>query len=168
VAMLERMMKEVIARGARKQVRLVVMPLRREVVRLRKKVKDFQASVLTLRQGANGWKRFMAAAPAIPLVSEEDAKAARLSPRLIGTLRKRLGLSQSALARLVGVSAPAVAHWEAGESMPAGKNRANLVGLRRVGKRGVKELLARQVKEKATRKSRIRKRARRRRKRSKK
>jgi DNA-binding transcriptional regulator YiaG len=123
---------------------------------------------MTLRRGANGWKRFMDAAPAIPQVSEEDAKAARLSPRLIGTLRKRLGLSQTALARLVGVSAPAVAHWEAGESMPAGKNRANLVALRRVGKREVRELIARRVKEKASRRPRTRKRARRLRKRSRK
>ena len=59
MAMLETVMKEVIARGARKQVRLVVIPLRREVVRLRTKLKDLQASVLTLRQGANGWKRFI-------------------------------------------------------------------------------------------------------------
>ena len=158
MAMLETVMKEAIARGARKQVRLVVLPLRREVFRLRKRMADLQASVLTLRQGANGWKRFMAAAPTMPQVSEEDAKAARLSPRLIRTLRKRLALSQAALARLVGVSAPAVAHWEAGESMPAGKNRASLVALRKVGKREVKDLIARQVKGKTARKSRRRKR----------
>jgi DNA-binding transcriptional regulator YiaG len=161
VAMLEKVMKEAIARGARRQIRVTVMPLRREVVRLRKKMKDLQASVLILRRGANGWRRFIQAAPAIPQVSEEDAKAARLSPRLIETLRKRLGLSQTALARLVGVSAPAVAHWEAGDSMPAGKNRANLVALRKVGKREVKELLARRLKEKASGRRRTRKRARR-------
>src|ERR1700687_5039507 len=97
--------------------------------------------------GSGSWR----AAPAIPQVSEEDAKAARLSPRLIESLRRRLGLSQMALARLVGVSAPAVAHWEAGDSMPAGQNRVNLVALRRVGKREVKELLARRVKETASR-----------------
>jgi hypothetical protein len=63
-----------------------------------------------------------------------------------------------ALARLVGVSAPAVAHWEAGDSMPTGQNRVNLVALRRVGKREAKELLARRVKETASRKRRTRKR----------
>ncbi len=56
-----------------------------------------------------------------------------------------------ALARLVGVSAPAVAHWEAGDSTPTGKNRVNLVALRKVGKREVKELLARRVKETTSR-----------------
>jgi len=51
----------------------------------------------------------------------------------------------------VGVSAPAVAHWEAGESTPKGPNRAALVALRKVGKREVKTLLARRTKETASR-----------------
>ena len=165
MAKLETVIKEAIARGARRQVRVVVTPLRREVVRLRRKVGELQGSLTTLRQSANGWKRLMEASPAIPHVSEEDAKAARLSPRLIESLRRRLSLSQTALARLVGVSATAVAHWAAGDSMPTGKNRMTLVALRRVGKREVKELLARRVKETASRKRRTRKRPTRRRKR---
>lgn len=166
MAKLETVIKEAIARGARRQVRVVITPLRREVVRLRKKMTVLQATVTTLRRNAVGWKRFMEAAPAIPTVSEEDAKAARLSPRLIESLRRRLGLSQTALARLVGVSSTAVAHWVAGDSMPTGQNRITLVALRRVGKREVEELFARRVKETASRKRRTRKRpARRRRKR---
>jgi DNA-binding transcriptional regulator YiaG len=158
VAKLEAMIKEAIARGARRQVRGVVTPLRREFLRLRKKVGELHATVTTLRRNAVGWKRLLAAAPAIPHVSEEDAKAARLSPRLIESVRRRLGLSQMALARLVGVSRAAVAHWEAEDSMPTGQNRMTLVALRRVGKREVKELLARRVKETASRVPRTRKR----------
>ena len=63
-----------------------------------------------------------------------------------------------ALAQLVGVSATAVTQWEAGDSMPTGRNRMHVVALRRVGKRQVKELLARRVKETASRKPRTRKR----------
>src|SRR5713226_8869924 len=143
-------MKEAIARGARRQVRVLVQPLRREVVRLRRKMGELQGTLTTLRRSAAGWKRLMEAAPPLPQVSEEEAKAARLSPGLVQSLRKRLGLSRMALARLVGVSAPAVAHWEAGESTPTGQNRVTLVALRKVGKREVKELLHR-VKETATR-----------------
>lgn len=161
MALLESAIKETIARGARRQVRLALTPLRGDLLRLRKKVIELQATVMTLRNSANGWKRLMEAAPAIPHVSEEAAKAARLSPRLIATLRKRLGLSQTALARLVGVSAPAVAHWEAGNSAPAGLNRVSLVALRKVGKREVKELLARRVRETAARRPHTRKRGRR-------
>src|SRR5260370_23649590 len=118
---------------------------------------------MTLRRSAVGWKRLMEAGPAIPQVSEEDAKAARLAPRLIESLRRRLGLSQMAFARAVGVSAPAVAHWEAGASTPTGQNRVNLVALRKLGKREVKELLARRAKETASGRARTRKRPRRKR-----
>jgi len=155
LAKLESVIREAIARGARRQIRVAVTPLRREVVRLRRKVVELQGTLTTLRRSANGWKRFMEAAPVIPHVSEEEAKTARLSPRLITSLRRRLGLSQVALARLVGVSAPAVAHWEGGGATPTGQNRANLVALRRVGKREVKELLSRQFKKTASRVSRL-------------
>ena len=111
----------------------------------------------TLRRNAVGWKRFMEAAPAIPQVSEEDAKAARLSPRLIESLRRRLGLSRTTLARLVGVSSTAVAHWVAGDLIPTGQNRMTLVALRRVGKQEVKELFARRIKQTASRERRTRK-----------
>ena len=158
MAHLEAAIKETIARGARRQVRLVLTPLRRELLRLRRKVTDLQATVATLRRNAVGWKRFMETSPAIPQLSEEDAKTARLSPRLIVALRRRLGLSQAALAGLLGVSAPAVAHWEAGNSMPAGKNRVNLVALRKVGKREVKELLARRARQTTPRRRRTQKR----------
>ena len=157
MAKLETVIRESIARGARRQIRMAVTPLRREVMRLRRRVAELQGTLTTLRRNAAGWKRIMEAAPPVPLVSEEEAKSARLSPRLIQSLRKRLGLSQTALARLVGVSAPAVAHWEAGNSTPTGQNRAAVVGLRKVRKREVKEMLARRAKEKASRRSRTRK-----------
>lgn len=158
MANLESAIKEAIARGARRQVRQVLTPLRRDLRRLRKKVTELQATVATLHRSASSWKRMMEAAPSIPQVSAEEAKAARLSPRLIASLRKRLGLSQTALARLVGVSAPAVAHWEAGSSMPAGKNRVNLVALRKTRKREIKEMLARRSKETPSRRPPRRKR----------
>jgi hypothetical protein len=64
VAKLETVIKEAIARGARRQVRVGITPLRREVVRLRKKMTELQATVATLRWNAVGWKRLMEAAPA--------------------------------------------------------------------------------------------------------
>ncbi len=167
MAKLEAAMKEAIARGARKQVRHMVLPLRREVVRLRRKVLEAHTSLTALRQSSAAWERMMNAAPPVPPVSEDEAKGARLSPRLVQSLRKRLGLSQMALARLVGVSAPAVAHWEAGNSTPKGQNRAALVGLRKVGKREVKRLLARRIKETASQKPRPHRRRKRRRRRTK-
>ena len=39
-------------------------------------------------------------------------------PTRIRTLRNRRGLTQRALARAVGVSAPSICHWEAGRARP--------------------------------------------------
>jgi len=44
---------------------------------------ELQATLTTLRRSAAGWKRVMEAAPTVPHVSEEEAKAARLSPWLV-------------------------------------------------------------------------------------
>jgi DNA-binding transcriptional regulator YdaS (Cro superfamily) len=129
---------------------------------------EAQAVLTVLRQSASAWERRMDGGPPVPPVSEDEAKAARLSPRLVQSLRKRLRLSQMALARLVGVSAPAVAQWEAGNSSPKGPNRAALIGLRKVGKREARELLARGVKQTESRRARPRKPSTRRRRRKKK
>ncbi len=161
MAKLESMIKETIARGARRQVRASVVPLRREVFRLRRRVASLQTTLGSLQRSAAAWERTLKGTSPVPKVSEEEAKAARLSPRLILSLRKRLGLSQAGLASLLTVSPPAVAHWEAGESMPAGPNRATLIALRKVGRREAKDMLARSMKKAEARPGRS-KRARRR------
>ena len=102
MAKLEAAMREAIARGARRQVRVVLTPLRREVTRLQRRAMELRQALATLHRSAARWKRVLEAAPPMPPVSEEEAKSARLSPRLIRRLRKRLGLSQTALARLGG------------------------------------------------------------------
>lgn len=152
MAKLETVIKEAITRGARRQLRLALTPLRREVSRLRRRVAAMQDALATLDRKAAGWERLREAVPVISPVSEAAARAARLSPRLIRSLRRRLGVSQTALGQLVGVSAAAVAHWEGGAAAPAGQKRATLVALRRVGRREIKALLAREAEARSARK----------------
>lgn len=49
----------------------------------------------------------------------------------VSELRRRLGLTQAELARLLGVTQPAVAAWEAGRRTPTGKPAETLDRLRR-------------------------------------
>jgi DNA-binding transcriptional regulator YiaG len=142
VAKIEAAIKEAVLRGARRQVRSVTGPVRREVRRLRHLVAQLRRDVSNLRDVATEWQRVARATPWQPTVSESELREARLSPRLVRKLRVRLGLSQSALGRLVGVSAASVVQWEQGRSRPAGQNRKSLVGLRKLGRRDVKRLLA--------------------------
>jgi DNA-binding transcriptional regulator YiaG len=144
VAKIEAAIKDAILRGARRQVRTVAAPLRRDVRRLRRAVAGLRRELATLRDVAAQW-RMAQSGPWRPEVSEDQARASRLSARLILKLRVRLGLSQAALARLVGVSTGAVAQWERGGAAPAGQNRRALIGLRQLGRRDVKRLLAGQA-----------------------
>jgi DNA-binding transcriptional regulator YiaG len=141
LAKIEMAIKDAIARGARKHVRSVATPLRRDVRRLRQTVRALRAELKALRAVAARWES-QAGREWQPAVSEEEARGARLSPRLIRKLRTRLALTQAAVARLVGVSAAAVVQWEQGRAAPAGKNRSALVALRRIGRRQAKQVLA--------------------------
>jgi len=123
------------------------------VVRLRRKVLELNGILGSLTQTAANWERMQDGRPRVPPVSEEEVEAARLSPGLIQRLRRRLGLSQMALARVVGVSAPAVAHWKTAETAPAGQHRATVVSLRKVWMREVNELLTRLAQKRAPRRS---------------
>ena len=142
MARIETAIKDAIARGARKQLRQATTPIRKDVRRLRQLVRQLRQDVGALRDVAARWARSQQGQPWRPAASEQELKAARLSPRLIQKLRARLGLSQVGLARLVGVSAAAVVQWERGRSAPAEQNRNALIGLRKVGRREVKQLLA--------------------------
>lgn len=140
---IEMAIKDAIQRGARRQIRLVATPLRREVRRLRHTVAGMRRELTALRATAAQWERVTEQTPWSSTVSDEAVKAARLSPRLIQRLRARLGLSQTALAKLAGVSGAAVVQWERGRASPSGDRRKAVVGLRKVGRREVKRLLAR-------------------------
>src|SRR2546426_6387074 len=106
--------KEAIDRGARRQIRQVATPMRREVRRLRQLVAGLRKDATALKTTAGQWEQMADQRPWTATVSDEAAKAARLSAGLIRKLRTRLGLSQAALGRLVGVTGAAVVAWERG------------------------------------------------------
>jgi DNA-binding transcriptional regulator YiaG len=77
------------------------------VRRLRQTLHALRQDLTALRAVADQWRRVVQQTSVTPQVTDEEAKSARLSPRLIRSLRTRLGLSQAKFARLVGVSAVA-------------------------------------------------------------
>ena len=140
---IEAAIKDAIDRRARQHIRQVATPLRREVRRLRQLVAGFRKDLAALKATAVQWERLAGKTPWTATVSDEAATAARLSARLIRTLRTRLGLSQAALGRLVGVTGAAVIAWERGRAKPSGDRRKAVVALRGLGRREVKRLLDR-------------------------
>jgi len=83
----------------------------------------------------------------------EEVKASRFSPRLIRSLRKRLGVTQKELATLANVTVGAIYQWEKGIFDPRGEKKGILVALRKLGRREVKAILKEKSAEMAEKKA---------------
>lgn len=141
MAKMEEVLKAEIGRLARKTMKGPVTALKKNVQELRQTVSELKKKVAVLEKRAGTLiEKVILEAPPLR-ASEEEAKAARMSAKLIKKLRKRLGLNQSELGVLVGVSLGAVTGWESGRGAPRDQNKAALVALRKLGRRDVKKML---------------------------
>lgn len=157
---MEQTLKSEITRLAKKQVRAECRPLAKEVRQLKRTVSALNKTVADLEKLGAEFREQRVAEKAKLDAPPAEVKAARLSPLLIKKLRKRLGITQSELATLVGVSQSAVGSWEYAKAKPEGRNREALVALRKLGKREVRRILAAKAEEapaKPKRKQRARK-----------
>ena len=138
---IETALREEIARLARKEIRSVVGPLKKEVVRLKKRVVELSSKLNASEKQTGLLVKERRRKGLGSDISDDQADAARMSGGLIKKLRKKLGISQAGFAAIVGVSSPAVAAWEQGRSNPAGDNLKAVIALRKYGRREVQVLL---------------------------
>jgi len=139
---MEQTFKYEITRLAKKQLRVTCLPLARDVRRLKRTVSALCRTVTVLAKLGAELRAQRTAERAKLAAAPEEMKTARISPLLIKKLRKRLGISQSELATLIGVSTNAVGFWEQSKSRPTDRNRGALVALRKLGRREVAGILA--------------------------
>jgi DNA-binding transcriptional regulator YiaG len=139
---LEQTLKAEIARLAKKQVRATCLPLVRDVRRLKRTVSALRKTVAVLSRLCAELQAQRTAERTSLAAAPDEVKTARLTPWLIKKLRTRLGVTQSELATLVGVSTSAVGSWEYSNAKPEGHNREALVALRKLGRREVRRMLA--------------------------
>jgi DNA-binding transcriptional regulator YiaG len=130
-----------IIRLAKREVRKVSVPLKREVRSLKITVSGLRKAVLTLERFAAFQLKELEKREIRLEVSPEELKKSRFSPRLIKTLRKKLGISQKQLAILLGVSVGAAHQWEIGKFTPKPEKKAALAALRKLSRTEVKKLL---------------------------
>lgn len=142
MAKMEGIIKAEITRLARREVRSVFRPLKREVRQMRVKLSGLSKGIGSLNRMTKEL-HLEEAQPKLEATPEE-VKASRLTPDRIRSLRNKLGLSQRGLGILTGVSLGAVQSWEKGKFKPQGEKRAVLVALRRLRKREVRKLLEQQ------------------------
>ncbi len=139
-----KVLKDEMARIARREANNIVAParkpaagLKRTAAELRRKVAGLEKEVRALRKAVAGIR---SAAPAAEAVAEK----ARLSAKGMRSLRRRLRLSGQEFAQLVGVTGQAVYAWEKGEGplKVRAKTRAAIIAVRGIGAREAKRRLA--------------------------
>jgi DNA-binding transcriptional regulator YiaG len=138
---LEATIKSEITRLATRELRKVSVPLKQDVRLLKNTVLQLRKAVLPLERFAAYQQKELAKREIRLEATPEEVKKSRLSPRLIRSLRKKLGITQKELAILVGVTVGAAHQWEKGKFTPKSKKKAALVALRRLGRSEVRKLL---------------------------
>lgn len=132
-------LKEEIARLARKQIRSEVTALRRAVARHRADIAALKLQVAQLtRQLQVVGKRSAPAARDAP----DAAAAVRFSAKGFASHRQRLGLSAAQLGRMFGVSGQTIYLWETGRARPRAKHLPAVAALRSLGRRQAAAVLA--------------------------
>jgi DNA-binding transcriptional regulator YiaG len=135
-------LKDEIARVARKEVRAETQGLKRSVGTYRTEIAALKRRSLALEQEL---RRLSKASPkaAPPLAAIEGAsETLRFSAKGLASQRERLGLSAEDCGLLLGASGQSVYKWEAGKARPRTKHIPAIVALRSLGKKQAVALLA--------------------------
>jgi DNA-binding transcriptional regulator YiaG len=136
-------LKAEISRLARKEAKAIVAPIRKPSGATRKALADLKRRVAALEKAV---KQANAALAKIPVPQPEPAAGKRnwISGKGVKSLRRRLGLSQEAFAKLVGVTPNAVYVWESKPGMLRMREttKAAVMAVRGLGAREAKVKLA--------------------------
>lgn len=138
-------LREEISRLARKEIRSVCDPLRKQVLTLRKTVRDQQGTIAQLEKSLSKMVEQTASETGTglyaPAAEEEGSSRVRVTAASIRRHRHRLGLSQAQLGKLLSVSTNTIVRWEKGTSHPRSQHRTALSRLRGMRAREVKRIL---------------------------
>ena len=135
-------LKEEIARIARREIKASVDPLKKQVGNLRQGMRALKQQNDRMEKMISGLVKEASKRKVIPEPSDDgETRKTRLTPASIKKHRQRLKLSQVQMGQLLRVSGQSVIRWEQGTSQPRGANRDALVELRGMGIREVKERL---------------------------
>lgn len=136
------LIKNEIRRIARRESNAVAKNLKRDVVALKRAMSHVRKLASSLEKAVAKHRAVIGALGKESVRSAaSDTKGTRFRKDTVKSLRRRLGISQGAFAKVVGVSLGTVHNWESG-TVPQAKQRTTLLGLRKMGARQVKEILA--------------------------
>lgn len=134
-------LREEIARVARKEVRSETDNLKKTSARYRSEIAALKRRVTQLEQQLARLERMSSKITPAASAAEVSSRV-RFSPKGLRAQREKLGLSAAAMGRLLGVSGQTIYNWEAGNTRPRGEQLAAIGGTRGIGKREANARLA--------------------------
>jgi DNA-binding transcriptional regulator YiaG len=127
------LLKDEIARVARKEVRAETQSLKKAVGQYRSDIAALKRQNKTLEQQIKSLRKSSSRVEASS--SEEPERKLRFSAKRFADHRKRLGLSAQAVGLLIGATGQSVYKWEKGEARPRAQHLEQIANLRTLGKR---------------------------------
>ena len=143
MANLAALLKSEIMRIARKEVRAETVALKKATAHYRSEIAALKRRIATLESALN--KLGKASKRTQTTAEEPEQQSLRFRADGFATLRKKLGLSAAEMARLLGVSAQSVYHWEGGKSKPRAGQLVAIAQVRKLGKREAAARLAQEA-----------------------
>ncbi len=131
---LDSLLKTEMARQAKRSLKADMVDVskklnaqRKEIIALKRQLTDLSKAI----------KKIGRLAPKTPTRVEAVDSDQKLRFRAAGfaSLRKKLGVTQAEMARLVGVSTITVLKWEKGSTRPRASQLASIAAVRKMGKR---------------------------------
>ncbi len=134
-----------IRRLAKKEIKLAIEPLEAKIALLKKRISELSKQSKAVERPAKSDAKGGAA-----LVGEVSGGKVRMNAKGIKRLREKLGITQDAIARIIGVSKPAYCSWEQGRISPSAKAKAKIAALRKImSEMGIKSSTPRRSKKAA-------------------
>ena len=136
------LLKDEISRLSRREIRRHANPLRKASAAHRREIAALKRQVLELQRRLGALARTATAPRAAVDAADASAAPLRFVAKGLRSLRSRLGLSASDLARLLGVTDQSVYNWELKKTVPRREQLARLATIRSWGKREAQARLA--------------------------
>jgi len=134
-------LKEEIARVARKEVRRETASLKKASTTYRSEIAALKRRLLEIERQARRVGR--AGESAKPTAANEDSVSpgTRFSAKSMAAQRRRLGLSAAECGLLIGASSQSIYNWVEGKARPRAQHLPAIYALRNLGRRQATEIL---------------------------
>jgi DNA-binding transcriptional regulator YiaG len=131
-------LKDEITRLCRKEIRSQLEPIRAASSNYRKDIAELKRRIAQLERQSTKLRKQLPEADAPPA---EDDRKLRFVPKGLSSMRKRLGLSIEAFAKLLDVSPQSIYNWQTGKTVPRRAQLEKLASVRSMGKREAQAVL---------------------------